>query len=432
MERSPIYRTARSGQSLIEVLIALAIGGVLITAAAIAIAGILRASLTIQKNQFASAAAQDLMDKLRSYGNGNWVNIYGLVRSPNAHYFFGLATSTYLPVRGEEGMMDGGTTYGLVGYWKFDEDPAVTSTATYDASGNANTGTFVGSPVRSSTTCAVANCLQFDGVTAAVTAGASTLYDTSAFSVSFWTRPIAIKAGGEGNNILVARDPGGTSGFRLGIRSNGAVVLWTTQSGGSLLAVSAGLLTTARFYHVVATFASNTAALYIDGQSSGGGSGTYVVPVGAIMTLNGGPAGTAPANDYLDEVRWYNRALTSDEVSRLYKSNILKRYFFIQDVCRTNDSSSSIAGTAPCGGGTSLDPSTEQVTVSVQWPVGATQGQLQIVDYLTRWRNAAFWQADWTGGSTSGIPVTQPTNQFVTSTNIDYSSVPGSIKIQGF
>ena len=85
------------------------------------------------------------------------------------------------------------------------------------------------------------------------------------------------------------------------------------------------------------------------------------------------------------------------------------------------------SGAIVTSGGTA-DPSTEQVTVSVSWPQSATPSVLTF--YLIRSRNYVIDQTDWSGGMGQNGPITSPNSKFASSTDIDYSSAPGSIKIK--
>ena len=76
------------------------------------------------------------------------------------------------------------------------------------------------------------------------------------------------------------------------------------------------------------------------------------------------------------------------------------------------------------------DPSTQKITVTVQWPgTGTNVGQIQLTDYLTRWQNQVFQQTDWLGGSGQTGPITTPNSQYDSATSI--SNPAGSIRIQG-
>ena len=83
-------------------------------------------------------------------------------------------------------------------------------------------------------------------------------------------------------------------------------------------------------------------------------------------------------------------------------------------------------------GGTN-DPSTKKVDVFVTWLFQSSTVTSTIAKYITRTQNLVFSQSDWSGGASSTDPVfTRPKNIFFeASSTIDFSSQPGTIKIQG-
>ena len=133
----------------------------------------------------------------------------------------------------------------------------------------------------------------------------------------------------------------------------------------------------------------------------------------------------------IDEVRIYNRALSADDIDHLYNSSIFTRSFYIENVCRrTDDGSYDIIGVAPCGAGSVNDPSTQKVNVTVGREESGSASQFVISDFITRWKNSVFPQSDWSGGANPDEVITEPDNQYSSSTEIDVST-PGSFRIEG-
>lgn len=102
------------------------------------------------------------------------------------------------------------------------------------------------------------------------------------------------------------------------------------------------------------------------------------------------------------------------------------RYFTISNVCRDDISKIIItsAGIPPCTAGNSDDPSTQKITVTVNW----TNGTLSKDYYLTRWRNQVCHQTSWSG--TGAGPVSCPSTLYESATDIDTTDTPGSLKLQ--
>jgi len=97
----------------------------------------------------------------------------------------------------------------------------------------------------------------------------------------------------------------------------------------------------------------------------------------------------------------------------------------------------SATDTIVAAGGTD-DPATKKITIVSSWSYGTASSTEVIESYVARTRNEVIMQTDWVGGPTcpSRDPVivvgTTPT-QFclVTGGSLDYTSTPGSLRIQG-
>ncbi|MDI6820738.1 MAG: type II secretion system protein [Patescibacteria group bacterium] len=110
--------------------------------------------------------------------------------------------------------------------------------------------------------------------------------------------------------------------------------------------------------------------------------------------------------------------------SRIIDGVEYTRYFSVENVNR------GAFDNIVTSGGTN-DPSTQKISVSTEWLGQGKIGVVKLVDYVTRWKNAFFRQTDWSVGPGISTPLNEPSNNFSTSTNIDFSEV-GSIKLKGF
>ncbi len=430
---------SRSGQSLIEVVIGLAIGSILIGAAAFAISTMLQTNLAAQKGQAAAALAQELLNKAKAYGSANWQNLYGLSKSSSTQYFLNASGTAYFVVQGKEGVLDNDVTSGIFGQWKFDEDAASTSTITYDASGNGNYGTLISNPVRATSTCKLSNCLSFDGTNYVQIGGQTTLGTTNQpYSISLWFKANSV-AGGVLLHMAGAANGLGWCLPTMGFTSTGQLSV-QNWNNGSVSATAVNVTPTGQWINAVETWdATGGLQLYANGALAAAtpmagytasGASNYIWPAWGATALgcSTGQITKVNFNGSIDDVRVYNRALSADEVRQLWNSNVFTRYFYVENVCRTSDASSSISGVAPCGGGSGDDPSTQKVTSVVQWVTGAGAGITTLSDYLTRWKNVIFLQNDWSGGPGASGPVTTPGNTFASSSDVNYSK---GIRIQG-
>lgn len=116
---------------------------------------------------------------------------------------------------------------------------------------------------------------------------------------------------------------------------------------------------------------------------------------------------------------------TSSGSQYLTLDNVLyQRYFYAENVCR--DSGDEIV---TCG---TEDPSTQKITVNVNWFQQGATSTVSLVKYITRSRNLIFRQTDWSGGDGQTGPISEVNNAFDTHYNINATGTPGSIKIIGF
>lgn len=94
------------------------------------------------------------------------------------------------------------------------------------------------------------------------------------------------------------------------------------------------------------------------------------------------------------------------------------RYFTVQNICR-HATTRDIIGITDTDGGTTTcsigvhDPSTQRLTVYVEWPGGET---LLNYDYISRWRNQICNQTEWS--ATGGGPDACPSTNYDSSSNV--------------
>jgi len=417
------------GQSLVEVLVALGVGAILIGSATVGVSFMLQSSTAGENLQIVNALVKETSDKARVFGNARWSNINSL--STSTDYFLISSSTTFAAVQGKEGVIASDVTDGLVGKWGFDEE---TGEIAYDYSTYSNIGTLYNDPTRATSTCRIGNCLAFNGIDTYVNMGdpsdGSLDFGTGDFSLSGWfyisTFPDSWKS-------ILNKGGSGAVGYGMELSYSNAVTCSLQASGGSNQHVSGSIPSLGSWHHGVCVFdRDDEVRVFLDGA------------LVATSTYASGNTGSVSTNSYtfrvgqfggggwsfdgsIDEIRVYNQALSSDEVSRIYGSRIYERYFVVENACRTNDASSEISGVEPCSGGSLMDPSTKKVTSYVNWSTGSGTGETTLIDYLTRWENDVFWQTDWSGGSGSEGPVSDPDDTYASSTNIDLNS--GSVRI---
>lgn len=103
------------------------------------------------------------------------------------------------------------------------------------------------------------------------------------------------------------------------------------------------------------------------------------------------------------------------------------RFFYLEGVCRSATSENIFEDDLPpCEPGAKEDPSSLKATVVFTWPLSSTN---TFATYFTRHKVKIFWQTDWSGGDGEWGPVSSTVSGFVTSTNIDFASTTGAVKL---
>ncbi|MEK7657953.1 MAG: prepilin-type N-terminal cleavage/methylation domain-containing protein [Patescibacteria group bacterium] len=121
------------------------------------------------------------------------------------------------------------------------------------------------------------------------------------------------------------------------------------------------------------------------------------------------------------------RQIVSGAESLIIEGRQFSRYFYIENVSRDAGNNIEVIYNS-----VNDDPSTQKIAVIVQWGGG---GNIKEVQYLTRFRNAVFVQTDWSGGFNQEIFATTSAGTIIngkfatSSSNIDFSSTPGSIRL---
>jgi len=419
---SSVFRS-QDGQLLTEVLVAMAVGGVLLIAATAGILSVIRHNYESRSSQTAATIAYDLINKTKSFANSDWHNIYNLAHgSDNKYYLVSSATSS-LAVGGQESVLANDIESGLVGYWKFDE---TTGTSTYDSSGNSNVGTLINGPTRQSgTNCQAGGCLSFDGSTNYVTSSDSNSLDIAGnLTVSAWVKWNSFKDYG----LIVDKGPANgsvnTSNYAIWSYANNTIkgFIGNGSANNETDYISTSVLTTGVWHLVNLVADGSSLSIYVDGAFRASTTQTVTPAANAYSLYITAP--TYTLDGLIDDVRVYNRALSANEISQLYNSSIYSRYFYIENVNRTvcsvgditTGTSTGCISVAGAGSGDIADdPSTQKVNAVVTRSDGATS---QYYEYLTRSRNAVFSQTDWSGGSGQEGPYTVVGSGFSSSTNI--------------
>ncbi len=223
------------------------------------------------------------------------------------------ATSTGVPVTVTNAVVAPPTS-GLLGYWAFDE---ATGTVAHDTSGNGNNGTVNGATW---TTGKINSALSFNGTTNEVVTGSIAL--TSTFSISAWVNAAVTTQIGYGRIAETQYNDGlylgvNATGVKYKMIVNGAT--GATGMCGAVFGCAEGGTVTSGWHLVTGTYDGTTARLYVDQTQVA--TETFKAPANVSLPLYIGRYYGGNTNGWeggIDEVRLYNRALTSTEISAIY------------------------------------------------------------------------------------------------------------------
>lgn len=253
-------------------------------------------------------------------------------------------------------------TTGLVGHWKFDGDAQ-------DASGNGNNGTITGGATFDSTNKKIGSgAINFDGVDDAVNAGSGASLDNVApVTISAWIYP---RSDGEGSVGRII-DKGAGRILRMISSKDVRFSVNYTGVGSTDLqkTTSNDQIPFNTWSHVVMTWNdSNNASgvsfylnnVLVTSVSSQNGVGTRSGDATNNLFIGNDSAGASTFDGLMDDLRVYNRVLTSAEIQELYNLGATQPV----DTTPPNRSSGSPSGALPAG--------TTQTTLSLSTDENAT------------------------------------------------------------
>jgi hypothetical protein len=402
-----------SGQTLMEILIGIGVAGIILTTITSLLYVGLRAGRLSREREYASRLIQDMSSGIRGLVSMDWRLIWG--------------------------------SSGIVGYWGMNE--GVQDRVYEPVSGN--TGILINSPIWQSSGCIFGKCLSFNGSNQYLSASDNINYSNNAFTVSAWIKPnnittcrqtIVSSKEAQGAGFVLAQPEGACNKIRL----------WANINGVWQYVDTASTITTGQWYHVAGTFNGSALTIYLNSiPTTASFSGT--------LSNASGPTtiGARNSNDQhffnglIDEVRIYNRALDSTEIQQLYQNpqalhprsigglwaiyegkqqissggmGTFVRWYIIDSVLRQSLTDNTIVSS-----GGIPDPSTVKITYYVTTP---SNKDISFIEYVTRSQSKIILQTDWSGGpNASGFYITA-TNLFATSTNINYSSTTGQIRLK--
>ncbi len=200
---------------------------------------------------------------------------------------------------------------GLVGWWKFDETKGTT---TSDSSGFANHCTFTGSPTwQAANLCKRGSCINLNGSSYISCGTDSSLNYGTGLTMMGWAKHTTL---GTGPYVILAKN---NNRYVLETYLGGYVYGTITSGVDWWVGTLSPAIPNADWHHVVITHnASNSAVVfYVDGVVAR--STTAAWSTDNVGTFNiGSRVGGFNWNGSLDDIRIYNRALSAAEITTIY------------------------------------------------------------------------------------------------------------------
>lgn len=209
----------------------------------------------------------------------------------------GLIATTFVPGRASA------QAAGLVAAYSFNEGAG---TAIADASGSSNSGTVSGASWTGQGV--YGSALSFDGSNDLVTVSdAGSLDLTTGMTLEAWVYPTALS----GWRTVILKETSGNLSYALYAHDDApqpAAYIGGTSVSGS------GALPLNTWTHLATTYDGGTFRLYVNGVQAGSGSAGTISPSNAALRIGGNNVWGEWFQGRLDEIRIYNRALTSGEI----------------------------------------------------------------------------------------------------------------------
>lgn len=399
-------RNPRSGQSLLDVLIASALGALLLVGTLSILTPSLRGSSSAEHVQNGATLSRALLDGVRSFAASNWPVVAAL--TPGNSYYLGYNTNSTDVVSGIETVVMA-PAGNLVGNWRLDEDP------TADDAANAVHGA---SPATAHDGSLSPAC-QIDGCWNLADGGYAEVDDESAYQLSVGTLSAWVKTSvtsGSPRGIISKGD-----GYAMGLNAANELSFYDPASATW---ISTGVvISDGQWHHVACSFqdgVSKGTRCYVDGLLRTSIGITYSsTDLGQPLFIGSFDGGDSFLGE-IDDARIYDAVLDANVIAGLAHAGAsYRRWFTVASVQRNS------SGAVVTSGGYT-DPSTLQVTVSYVAPKTATR---TVSTFITRSRSVASVQSDWSEGPTQTTATTSWLSAFASSTGISYASTTGSISI---
>ncbi|MAE63123.1 MAG: hypothetical protein CMJ18_02520, partial [Phycisphaeraceae bacterium] len=166
------------------------------------------------------------------------------------------------------------------------------------------------------------SALEFDGTNDYIEVPDNAVFHvTSALTVTAWIKADAWPSGHR-VAVILRKGEGNPNNWQFAVK-DGRVTLYLDESDGDGVSADT-VLNSGQWYHVAATWDGTTIKLFVDGAIDNGSGDARAAP---ILTDDraiylGGRGGTDKHDGVLDDVRFYDRALSAAEIRVIYEEGV--------------------------------------------------------------------------------------------------------------
>ena len=201
---------------------------------------------------------------------------------------------------------------GLIAYFPF------TGNAD-DAGGNGYDGTVYGGAALTADRFGMAeSAYYFDGVNDYIDIGNNeSLQPLDSFSVMAWVMLDSLSSNFAHIVSMSGAVPNGFTGYAIQARGSAVYFSLGNGSNGYYHAVKGNVIEAGKWYHLAGIYSGSTQSLYINGEEVRTIESGEYTQTSNSLNIGRMPTGVNYTQGVIDEVRIYNRALSSAEIAQL-------------------------------------------------------------------------------------------------------------------
>lgn len=201
---------------------------------------------------------------------------------------------------------------GYTAYWKLDE---ISGNGIIDSSGNGISGTLVNGPIL--VPGKVGDALDFNGVNNYVIISDTSSLSTNSFTIEVWVYPRQVSSTGNYQHIISKSTNPPVQGYCIEINPDGYFNFWSGDGSNADQLISPNKIIPNNWFFLVATYNGTTKSFYenglpIDSYNAAINQANIPLEFGAMPNVGN------YFNGIIDDVKFYNYALTPEQVTIEY------------------------------------------------------------------------------------------------------------------